>query len=299
MRNQDPTQPKIKSICKLFLKKKKTAHTLCRPWKLLIHLLPWFPQSVSNLQCQSQVEYFRIGRAVKMAEEKDAEHIQITAICRATKPGRTLWGSWVWSLFFLSPISYSKTPASTTFPKFQGQIRTIAHQGRSSQEITWGKIKGRRTSLVAQWLRLQTSRAGAESLISGLRTKILHHMWPKKLRKRQRLGVTREAHKIRRLTTWDPAHTLISSATLSLNHWYDTLHQIPPGWDTVFKRRRPLCILLLGKVIPKTLSLMQRSQAFGITTSSEKDGNLPGKIFYSSRYKERTTRRVGEGGLTL
>lgn len=50
-------------------------------------------------------------------------------------------------------------------------------------------------------------RAGGGSLISGLRTKILHHMWPKTLRKRQGLGVTREAHKIRRLTTQDPAHT--------------------------------------------------------------------------------------------
>lgn len=40
---------------------------------------------------------------------------------------------------FLSPISGRQDPASMTFPEFQRQI-----QGRSSQEITWHKIKRNR-----------------------------------------------------------------------------------------------------------------------------------------------------------
>ena len=92
------------------------------------------PTKCFHLQCQLQVEYFRIGRAAKMAE-KDPEHAQITAICRTPEPRGTLWGSWAWKPF-LSPIYYSKIPASMTFPEFRGRIQTIAHQGRSSQEIT-------------------------------------------------------------------------------------------------------------------------------------------------------------------
>ena len=59
------------------------------------------------------------------------------------KPIRTLWGS---SQAFLSPVSCSKTPASMTFPEFQRSDSKVANQGRSSQETTWGKIKGTRRS---------------------------------------------------------------------------------------------------------------------------------------------------------
>ena len=35
-----------------------------------------------------------------------------------------------------------KTPAIVTFPEFQRAVYRVADQGRSSQDITWGKIKG-------------------------------------------------------------------------------------------------------------------------------------------------------------
>ena len=51
--------------------------------------------------------------------------------------------------------------------------------------------------------------------------------------------------KFRRRTTWDPAHTLILSATLPLNYCYTTPHQILQHWDTVFEAGAhcvPLCL---------------------------------------------------------
>ena len=67
--------------------------------------------------------------------------------------------------------------------------------------------------------------------------------------------------KIRRLTTWGPAHTLILSATPPLNRCHKTPHQTPLGWDTVFEGRSPLCPPLPRKArklfystSPKTLS---------------------------------------------